>query len=210
MNRLPWIIAGVFLAFALSWLGLVVYPCIALGHMRPVPDEDTGGTFPPGLSGLAVNGQRVYAANGCLYCHSQQVRPAPLSTDIEKGRGTRRTVARDDLRAQPTFLGTMRTGPDLTNIGARQPDANWHHRHLYDPRSVTGWSIMPPFRFLYKMQQIQGQPSDGAVQGLTGPHAPPAGYEVVPTDEAKSLVSYLLSLQRNYPLPESQLPRARK
>ena len=58
MNRLPWIIAGVFLSFASSWLGLVVYPFLALGHMQPVPDEDTGGSFPPGMSGLAVAGQR--------------------------------------------------------------------------------------------------------------------------------------------------------
>lgn len=203
MNRLPGIVAGVLLAFALAWLGLVAYPYLALGHMQPVPDEDTGGYFPPSLSGMAVAGQRVYAASGCLYCHSQQVRPAPLSTDIEKGLGRRRTVARDYLRAQPVFLGTMRTGPDLTNIGTRQPDANWHHRHLYDPRSVTDWSIMPSFRFLYKMKQIQGQPSADAVQGLTGPLAPRAGWEVVPTDEAKALVAYVLSLNRNYPLPES-------
>jgi len=209
MNKLPWIFAGVLLTFASAWLGLVVYPCLALGRMQPVPDEDTGGYFPPSSSGLAVAGQRVYAANGCLYCHSQQVRPAPLSTDIEKGLGPRRTVPRDYLRAQPVFLGTMRTGPDLTNIGARQPDANWHHRHLYDPRSVTDWSIMPSFRFLYKMRQIQGQPSDDAVKGLTGPLAPPAGWEAVPNDEAKALVAYLLSLKRNYPLPESPITPAK-
>ena len=209
MNKLAWIFFGVLLTFASAWLGLVVYPFIALGHMQPVPDEDTGGYFPPSSPGLAVAGQRVYAANGCLYCHSQQVRPAPLSTDIEKGLGPRRTVARDYLRAQPTFLGTMRTGPDLTNIGVRQPDANWHHRHLYDPRSVNDWSIMPSFRFLYKMRQIQGQPSDDAVKGLSGPLAPPAGWEVVPTDEAKALVAYLLSLKRNYPLPESPITPAK-
>ena len=209
MNKLAWIFFGVLLTFASAWLGLVVYPFIALGHMQPVPDEDTGGYFPPSSSGLAAAGQRVYAANGCLYCHSQQVRPAPLSSDIEKGLGPRRTVARDYLRAQPTFLGTMRTGPDLTNIGVRQPDANWHHRHLYDPRSVNDWSIMPSFRFLYKMRQIQGQPSDDAVKGLSGPLAPPAGWEVVPTDEAKALVAYLLSLKRNYPLPESPITPAK-
>jgi cytochrome c oxidase cbb3-type subunit 2 len=60
------------------------------------------------------------------------------------------------------------------------------------------------------MQQIQGQPSDEAIRGLTGPHAPPAGYEVVPTDDAKALVAYLLSLNRNYPLPEAPLPSAKK
>lgn len=210
MNRLPLLFVGVLIAFASSWLGLVVYPFVALGHMQPAPDEDTGGYFPPTMSGLATAGQRVYAANGCIYCHSQQVRPAPLSTDIQKGLGPRRTVARDYLRSQPVFLGTMRTGPDLANLGVRQTDANWLHRHLYDARAVTGWSIEPSHRFLYEMRQIQGQPSDDAVQGLTGPHAPPPGYEVVPTDDAKALVAYLLSLKRNYPLPEAPLPPAKK
>ena len=209
MNKLPLIFLGVFLTFAFSWLGLVAYPYLTLGHLQPLPDEETGGYFPPGSSGLAVAGQRVYAANGCLYCQSQQVRLAPLSTDIEKGLGPRQTVARDYLRAQPVFLGTMRTGPDLANIGARQPDAGWHHRHLYEPRSVTGWSVMPSFRFLYKMQEVQGQPSGDAVKGLGGPHAPPPGSEVVPSDEAKALVAYLVSLKRNYPLPESPEPPAK-
>jgi cytochrome c oxidase cbb3-type subunit II len=210
MNKLPMIFVGVLVTFASSWLGLVVYSYVTLGHLQPVPDEDTGGYFPPSLSGLAVAGQRVYAANGCIYCHSQQVRPALLSTDIEKGLGPRRTVPRDYLRFQPVFLGTMRTGPDLTNIGIRQTDGNWLHRHLYDARSVTEWSIEPSHRFLYKLQQIQGQPSEDAVQGLTGPHAPPADFEVVPTDDAKALVAYLLSLKRNYPLPEAPLPPVKK
>ncbi|MEI6072455.1 MAG: cbb3-type cytochrome c oxidase subunit II [Verrucomicrobiae bacterium] len=209
MNRLPLIFLGVFVTFASSWLGLVVYPYFALGHLQPLPDEETGGTFPPGNSGLAVAGQRVYAANGCVYCHSQQVRLAPLTTDIAKGLGPRQTVARDYLRAQPVFLGTMRTGPDLSNIGARQPDTNWHHRHLYEPRTVTDWSIMPSFRFLYKIRKIQGQPSDDAVMGLCGPHAPPPGWEAVPTADANALVAYILSLKRNYPLPESPEPPAK-
>jgi len=206
MNKLPLIFLGVFLTFASSWLGLVAYPYLTLGRMQPLPDEDTGGYFPPSESGLAIAGQRAYATNGCVYCHSQQVRLAPLSTDIAKGLGPRQTVARDYLRAQPAFLGTMRTGPDLSNIGVRQPDANWHHKHLYEPQTVTEWSIMPSFRYLYKMQKIEGQPSAVALKGLSGPHAPAPGYEVVPSDEAKALVAYLLSLKRNYPLPESPEP----
>jgi cytochrome c oxidase cbb3-type subunit 2 len=207
MNRLPLIFLGVFLTFASSWVGLVAYPYLTLGQMQPLPDEDTGGYFPPSMPGLAVAGQSVYASSGCVYCHSQQVRLAPLSTDIQKGLGPRQTVARDYLRAQPAFLGTMRTGPDLSNIGVRQPDANWHHQHLYEPKTVTDWSVMPSFRFLYKMQKIEGQPSDDAVKGLRGPHAPPPGYEVVPTDDATALVAYLLSLKRNFPLPESPEPK---
>jgi cytochrome c oxidase cbb3-type subunit 2 len=154
------------------------------------------------LARLADAGMDVYSANGCLYCHSQQVRPAYLSTDIAKGLGPRRTVARDYIRSRPVFLGTMRTGPDLTNVGLRY-SAEWQHRHLYEPAEVSKGSIMPAFRYLYRMQKIQGAPSADAVQGLTGPHAPKPGYEVVPTGDAKALVAYLLSLKRDYSLPEA-------
>jgi len=202
MNRLPLLFLGIFLTFVFAWAGLVVYPYLELGRMEPVTDAATGDIAPPPLSGLAEAGQRVYAANGCVYCHSQQVRPAYLSTDIAKGLGPRRTVARDYMREHPAFLGTMRTGPDLTNVGLRFA-ASWQHQHLYEPAEVTKGSIMPSFRYLYRMQKIQGVPSANAITGLTGPHAPRAGYEVVPTREAEALVAYLLSLRRDYPLPEA-------
>lgn len=205
MNKLPLIFLGVFLTFASSWVGLVAYPYFALGRMQPLPDEDTGGYFPPSTPGLADAGQKVFAANGCVYCHSQQVRLAPLSTDIEKGLGPRQTVARDYLRAQPVFLGTMRTGPDLTNIGARQSSAMWHHQHLYQPTVVSPGSIMPSYRYLYVTQKIQGQRSARAID-LLPPDNAPEGYEIVPSAEAEALVAYLLSLNRNYPLPEAPEP----
>jgi len=41
---------------------------------------------------------------------------------------------------------------------------------------------------------------------LLPPDSPPEGYEVVPTYEAEALVAYLLSLNRNYPLPEAPEP----
>jgi cytochrome c oxidase cbb3-type subunit 2 len=206
MNKLPLIFVGIFLTFTSAWIGLVAYPTINLGEMEPIPDEETGGVLPPATSGLAVAGQKVYASAGCMYCHSQQVRWSPLSTDIAKGLGPRQTVARDYIREKVAYLGTMRTGPDLSNIGARQPDANWHHQHLFEPRTVTDWSIMPAYRYLYKTRKIVGEPSRDAVQGLRGPHAPKPGYEVVPTEEAKALVAYLLSLKKNYKLPESPEP----
>jgi cytochrome c oxidase cbb3-type subunit 2 len=136
-------------------------------------------------------------------CHSQQVRLAPLTTDIEKELGTRQTVARDDLRETTSFFGTQRIGQDLSNYGARTDDANAIHLHLFAPRSVTPWTNMPSYSYLYKVRKIQGQPSNESLVGLTGPHAPKPGYEVIPTDDAKALVAYLLSLNQNYPLPES-------
>lgn len=202
MNRMPLLFLGIFLTFASAWAGLVAYPYLNLGRLLPITDAETGQILPPPISGLAEAGQKVYAANGCLYCHSQQVRPAYLSTDIAKGLGPRRTVARDYIRERPAFLGTMRTGPDLTNVGNRYTE-EWQHRHLYEPAVVSKGSIMPSFRYLYRMQKIEGTPSEDAVQGLKGPHAPPPGYEVVPTEDAKALVAYLLSLKRNYALPEA-------
>ena len=179
MNRTPLLIFGAFLTFGSAWLGLVAYSYVTLGQLQPVADENTGGVNPPPLSGLAVAGQKVYAAN--------------------------RTVARDYFRDQPAFVGFLRIGPDLANYGLEKRVAAWNdlHRHLYDSREVVSGSIMPSYRYLYKMRKISGQPSNEAVTGLTGPHAPAPGFEVVPTEDAKVLAAYLLSLKRNDPLPEA-------
>ncbi|MGH8046320.1 MAG: cbb3-type cytochrome c oxidase subunit II [Chthoniobacterales bacterium] len=200
MNKLPLLFVGILLVFASSWVGLVAYPYLQLGNLQPAATND--GLEPAPMPGAAIAGESVYAANGCVYCHSQQVRPAWLSTDIAKGWGPRQTVARDYIRQRPTFLGTMRTGPDLTNIGVRQPTVQWHYQHLYEPDTVTPGSIMPSFRFLFKIQPVNDRPSFESVP-VHGPNAPPPGYEVVPTQEARELVAYLLSLRHNYPLTEA-------
>ena len=204
MNKLPLVFTGIFFIFGSAWLGLVGNPVKNLGNLQPVPDEATDGVLPPTVSGLAVAGQKVYVANGCVECHSQQVRLAPLTTDIAKEIGARQTVARDYLRGKKALPGLQRVGQDLSNYGARAgEDINAIHRHLYEPRSVNPWSNMPSYSFLYKVVKIQGELSNEAVIGLTGPHAPKPGYEVVPTEQAKALVAYLLSLNQTYPLPES-------
>ncbi len=205
MNRMPVIVVGIFLTFLSSWIGLVAYPYLTLGRFTAVTDEATGDINPPTLSGLAVRGQRVYASAGCVYCHSQQVRQVGFGSDLARGWGARPTVARDYMRENPVFLGTMRTGPDLTNIGARQSSAMWHHQHLYQPTVVSPGSIMPSYRYLYTTQKIQGQRSARAID-LLPPDNPPDGYEVLPSAEAEALVAYLLSLNRNYPLPEAPEP----
>lgn len=205
MNKMPVIIIGAFLTFLSSWIGLVAYPSLQLGRFTPFTAEDTGDINPPPLSGMAVMGQRAYASSGCIYCHSQQVRQVGYGSDLERGWGSRPTVARDYMRENPVFLGTMRTGPDLANIGARQPSAMWHHQHLYQPGTVSPGSIMPSYRYLYRLQKIEGQRSANAID-LLPPDAPPDGYEVVPTYEAEALVAYLISLNRNYPLPEAPEP----
>ena len=92
-------------------------------------------------------GLQVYLSEGCVYCHTQQVRP--LTQDAERyGRASApgdyaRLAPRDLWRQTPSVLGTERTGPDLSNVGERQPSDVWHHIHLFQPRAVIGASMMP-------------------------------------------------------------------
>ena len=212
MNRFSTLFFGIFLTFASSWLGLVVAPYLQLGKLQPVRDEITGEVYPPQLTGSAIRGRKVYAANGCVYCHTQQVRgptrllkEGTLPPDIARGWGTRRTYPRDYLGEKPHFLGTMRTGPDLSNVGLRYK-ADWQHRHLYAPAAISKGSTMPPFRYLYKKQRIVGAPTPDALDfsQIPGVAPPEEGYEIVPTQEARDLVAYLLSLKRSaYELPEA-------
>jgi cytochrome c oxidase cbb3-type subunit 2 len=60
---------------------------------------------------------------------------------------------------------------------------------------------MPSYRFLYEKRRISGEPSADAVK-LTGKDAPPEGWEIVPTYEAKCLVAYLMSLDQSHALKE--------
>jgi cytochrome c oxidase cbb3-type subunit 2 len=60
---------------------------------------------------------------------------------------------------------------------------------------------MPSFRFLYEKRRVSGQPSAEAVK-LSGPAAPPEGWEIVPTYDAKCLVAYLMSLDQSHALRE--------
>jgi cytochrome c oxidase cbb3-type subunit II len=199
----PLIFVGIFLTLASSWCGLVLMPQIQLGRQQAVKIEETGEFYPTPRSGLAQQGFEIYRANGCIYCHSQQVRPEGFGADILRNWGQRRTVARDYLYDKPVMLGTMRTGPDLTNIGLRQTSAAWHLLHLYNPRIVSKGSIMPPFPFLFEKKKIGSRPSPDALN-LPPEFALEPGYEIVPRPEANALVQYLLSLKANAPLPEAR------
>jgi len=146
-------------------------------------------------------GLQVYVSEGCVYCHTQQVRPLPQDT-ARYGRPSApgdyaRLEPTDLWRQTPSVLGTERTGPDLSNVGERQPDATWHHMHLFQPRSVVEGSVMPAYPWLYEVKEQPGP--DDRVVPIPGEHAPGGG-KVVATEEAEALVAYLQSL-RQPPLP---------
>jgi len=123
--------------------------------------------------------------------------------DIARGWGMRQSVADDFLHDNPVQLGSLRAGPDLSNIGARA-DANWQLLHLYAPQSVVKGSTMPPFRYLFEVRKIGREPSPNALK-LPPEFAPPAGYEVVPKPEARELAAYLSSLRATVPLYDAPI-----
>lgn len=171
MNKAPLLFLGALIAFGSAWMGLVFFPNRQLKDLGMVTIEATGQSVPAPYSGQQEMGRRVYAAEGCVYCHTQQVRGGKYVNDIERGWGAnassgepRRSHPRDYIHDYPLLLGTMRTGPDLFNIGFRQDNRNWHHAHLYDPQIVVPGSIMSPYRFLYEKRKIVGQPSADALR----------------------------------------------
>jgi cytochrome c oxidase cbb3-type subunit 2 len=199
MNRMRTLFAGFFATFISAWLGLVLAPHIQFGGLKEHLSEDDNLYYPPArrprrprVPGLCR--QRLHLR------HSQQVRPAHQGSDL--ARGWAPAVARDYLNDRPVMLGTMRTGPDLTNIGHRQKDEAWHHKHLYAPRSPRRGRSCPPSA-TYRKQRITGAPSPDALH-FDGPDAPEPGFEIVPTEAAKALVAYLIS-STACTLPEAPL-----
>ena len=303
MKGLAPLFLGIFGTFAFSWVGLTVIPNWQIGHLNPQSDEEGTDIYPLPQSGMVTRGARVYAANGCNYCHSEQVHAEYAGADIERKWGDRRSAPRDYIFERPVLLGKMRMGQDLANIGARAPkeeespsptggaspapqgtaaspgavasakaaspppatspspatapaaspgaiaskpptspgpagpppskspaaaaaaspaaspapsappwpeqtaglppmySAAWHHVHLYSPRSINFDSNMPSYRFLYQTRRISDARSSDALQ-LTGSDAPPEGWEIVPTYDAKCLVAYMMGLNQSHPLKD--------
>ncbi|MFH0343241.1 MAG: cbb3-type cytochrome c oxidase subunit II [Chromatiales bacterium] len=107
-------------------LTLVVAVLPALDIQKIPPHADLK---PP--TQMELLGRDLYLRDGCGFCHTQFVRD--LAVDKPYGRGS---VAEDYALEAPPLLGTQRTGPDLANVGIRQPSEVWNLIHLYNPRAV--------------------------------------------------------------------------
>ena len=192
--------AGAMVALGVATAALVVLPYIEVRDIKP----------PAGLkpyTSAQQRGREVYIANGCFYCHSQQPRDRNFGPDLERGWG-RASVPGDYYYDKPHLLGSMRTGPDLFNIGARQPSRDWHLGHLYQPRAYVPDSIMPSYPYLFTVKDAKDAESEGE-QALALPPAygPNVGQVVVPTLQALDLVKYLQGLNHTYPvLPPAPKP----
>jgi len=158
---------------------------------KPLP-----GTEP--LSEQAIKGKAIYIANGCVSCHTQQVR----NVDMDKIWGERPGIAADyaankriDIwRNTATLMGTERTGPDLTNIGIRQPSVDWNLVHLFNPRIVVKESIMPAYPWMFTIKKNPAK--DDVIVNMPEEYLDGRQGKVVADKEALYLVAYLQSLKQ--------------
>jgi cytochrome c oxidase cbb3-type subunit 2 len=247
MKSMKSLFVGIFILTVLGWGGLVLLPFTQFGQEVPYLDEETGLEYPVVPTGEQIRGQQVYQSQGCVYCHTQQVRDPHQGADQARGWGTRRSVARDYIYQSSAVLGYMRLGPDLANVGSDQrmiktmklyqderfKDQDWKWesasqsaentikvraafsdeewaavkvnykawllQHLYAPRSLREWSLMPSYRSLFKEIPVVGKLSSQAVRS----DEVQDGFQAVPDAQAEALVAYLMSLDQSYALPEA-------
>jgi cytochrome c oxidase cbb3-type subunit II len=140
------------------------------------------------LTDQEERGRRLYASNGCNYCHSQYLRPQDWT-----GVASFRTVGRiaqagDYYYLQTPMLGTERTGPDLSQEGGAHTD-EWNLAHFYNPRWTSPKSIMPEFSFYFTTNDQGG---------------------ITPNQDVIDLIAYVQSLGGNAGVERAQRQRALK
>ena len=202
MKGLAPLFLGIFGTFAFSWIGLTVIPTWQIGHLNPESDEEGTDIYPRPESGMFVRGAHVYAANGCVYCHSQQVRADYIADDIERKWGNRRSAPRDYIFDRPVFLGKVRMGQDLSNIGARAPTPEESPAGAAGGASPAG---APP-----AVQAAANSPSPGASVAATGPpgsvatSGAPASSPAAGSAESPAASPGKLAMLRTSPAPPGQ------
>jgi cytochrome c oxidase cbb3-type subunit 2 len=176
------LVAASFLGYlALTYL-IAIRPAIDVQRTPPLSGA-------PARTADAARGRELYLAEGCGFCHTQFVRDLPM--DRPYGRPS---LAEDYALEDPPLLGTERTGPDLSNVGARQPSDTWHLIHLYNPRAVVPQSVMPGFPWYFEIKERAEQGE--VVVPVPDAFLPRPGVVVVAKPEARGLVAYLLSLHQ--------------
>jgi len=216
-------ILGLTATFGIAWLAVIVLPFFAMRGLDPIVVKDevagTEEVFIPKRTGRIADGSKVYGANGCYLCHTQIIRPtyagndmfrpdwAGVAADEVRGDTRRETNAFDFIGERFAHIGVLRFGPDLSNLGNRveneyatevSPEM-WLYEYLYNPRARADrrHSKCPSHRFLFTEKPLRGQRSRHALD------IGDENVEILPSREARALVSYLLSLKKDQPVPDN-------
>jgi hypothetical protein len=159
----------------------------------PADGPSPADAAPPPDAAVA-RGRALYLAEGCGYCHSQFLRP--LYVDRPYGRPS---APADYADAAPPLLGTQRTGPDLSDVGRRQPSLMWNLLHLFNPRSMVPRSVMPGFPWYFDIvdrSSLPANPAPGSYVLVLPEPFLSAGKVALPRPAALDLVAYLQSLRQ--------------
>lgn len=205
------LVLAAFIGFVTLSFIVAVFPASQMQNVRPLPDQ-------PILTENEREGLHIYISEGCVACHTQQVR----NIEMDNVWGDRPSIPSDYYyskermdfwRQSPSLLGSERTGPDLTNIGARQSSKDWHLLHLYNPRTVVKESVMPSYPWLFEAVDTNSVKEGDVVVNLPEMFATSSGTTVIAKKEALQLVAYLQSLKQ-LELPDGGkskfIPRSRQ
>jgi cytochrome c oxidase cbb3-type subunit 2 len=184
----------------LTALALFVFLTLLVVIIPAISNQRNNGLL-PGYelpSEEVVAGKALYIANGCVACHTQQVRDVAMDEVWGERPGMAADYAGnhrvDFWRNTATLMGTERTGPDLTSIGTRQPSRDWHLLHLYQPRAVVKESVMPAHPWLFEEKEKVGL-KDVEVN-VPDEFKDNKNMKVVARKEALQLIAYLQSLKQ--------------
>lgn len=174
----------------ISFSGLVQIVPLYFQHSTTEPTEGVEPYEP-----LHLIGRDLYIREGCVSCHSQQIRM--LSSEVQ--RYGPYSLAGEGVYEHPFLWGSKRTGPDLARVGQRYSD-DWHRLHLRDPRLVVRESNMPAYPWLQHntVEGVNVQARMRALRNLGVPYTDEqiekAPEQLVGKTEEDAIVAYLQGL----------------
>jgi len=223
---------GMCLSFGVAWMFVIAIPTAKMNNLSPVKmsNEDDAPYYQHKTSGRIRNGAGIYASNGCYACHTQLIRPTYAGHQIWRddmagvvdsdGNDTRRESTPYDYSGETyAQIGLMRMGPDLSNVAyrvekyaasAKLTPEQWLVEHLYNPRNNDirigkggerlnmDWSNCPAQHQMFEKTPLNGQGNVLALREKTED-----GEQIVPKEDARVLISYLMSLRRDDAVPIS-------
>ncbi|MDF7800677.1 cbb3-type cytochrome c oxidase subunit II [Pontiellaceae bacterium B1224] len=171
-KSLLWTATGAFLLFAVGAVLTTVVPPMVNPEMWTT--EHTVHEY----TEQEKRGIAIYKSEGCVYCHTQQIRD--LESD-QRRYGWRLVNAPvssswEYVNDRYNFLGTKRTGPDLARVGGKY-SSEWHWAHFKDPRNMG--EKFPNRKGIYEKVSIM--PS----------------FDYLTDEEIKDLTAYIQTLGRN-------------
>jgi cytochrome c oxidase cbb3-type subunit 2 len=136
-KNVGWLIIATIIVVSIA--GLVQIVPLFFQHTTTEPSP---GVAP--YTALRLAGRDVYQREGCVGCHSQQIRT--LRSEVE--RYGPYSLAGESVFDHPFLWGSKRTGPDLARVGARDvvPESNmpgypWLQKNAADASSIQSHMV---------------------------------------------------------------------